>query len=117
VLTNSVMPMLVRAYDDPDARMQEEVLRRTLSVTKQLDFNVTSRNLWHISQRIYSILYHCVLFQFPINEVIRWKKTHCTTAGSSLLSCYFCIWNSFLLEDGKDVVTRTLFVISMETAD
>ncbi|CAM6090431.1 unnamed protein product [Calypogeia fissa] len=40
VLTNSVMPMLVRAYDDPDARMQEEVLRRTLSVTKQLDFNM-----------------------------------------------------------------------------
>ncbi|KAL2651313.1 hypothetical protein R1flu_019441 [Riccia fluitans] len=38
VLASSVLPMLVRAYDDPDARMQEEVLRRTLAVTKQLDF-------------------------------------------------------------------------------
>ncbi|KAG6553544.1 hypothetical protein Mapa_004457 [Marchantia paleacea] len=40
VLASSVLPMLVRAYDDPDARMQEEVLRRTLSVTKQLDFQM-----------------------------------------------------------------------------
>jgi SCY1-like protein 2 len=32
--------MLVRAYDDPDARMQEEVLRRTLPLAKQLDFQV-----------------------------------------------------------------------------
>ena len=34
--------MLIRAYDDPDARMQEEVLRRTLPLAKQLDFQVST---------------------------------------------------------------------------
>lgn len=32
-----VLPMLVRAYDDTDARMQEEVLKKTVSLAKQLD--------------------------------------------------------------------------------
>lgn len=35
-----VLPMLVRAYDDTDARMQEEVLKRTVSLAKQLDVQV-----------------------------------------------------------------------------
>ena len=35
-----VLPMLVRAYDDTDARMQEEVLKRTVSLAKQLDAQV-----------------------------------------------------------------------------
>lgn len=39
-LTADVVPMLVRAYDDSDARMQEEVLRSTLPVAKRLDFQV-----------------------------------------------------------------------------
>ena len=39
-LVTVVVPMLIRAYDDPDARMQEEVLRRTLPLAKQLDFQV-----------------------------------------------------------------------------
>lgn len=36
-----VLPLLVRAYDDADVRIQEEVLRRTVSLAKQLDFQVT----------------------------------------------------------------------------
>lgn len=32
-----VLPLLVRAYDDTDARIQEEVLRRTASLARQLD--------------------------------------------------------------------------------
>lgn len=32
--------MLVRAYDDTDARMQEEVLKKTVSLAKQLDVQV-----------------------------------------------------------------------------
>lgn len=35
-----VLPMLVRAYDDTDARMQEEVLKKTVSLSKQLDAQV-----------------------------------------------------------------------------
>ncbi|XP_058759904.1 SCY1-like protein 2 A [Vicia villosa] len=36
-LISHVLPMIVRAYDDNDARLQEEVLKKTVSLTKQLD--------------------------------------------------------------------------------
>lgn len=36
-LVSQVLPMLVRAYDDTDARMQEEVLKKTVSLAKQLN--------------------------------------------------------------------------------
>ncbi|MCO5572030.1 hypothetical protein L7F22_025781 [Adiantum nelumboides] len=41
----TVIPMLARAYDDSDARMQEEVLRRTLPLAKQLDFQVVKQTI------------------------------------------------------------------------
>ncbi|XP_020238273.1 SCY1-like protein 2 [Cajanus cajan] len=36
-LVSHVLPMIVRAYDDNDARMQEEVLKKSVSLAKQLD--------------------------------------------------------------------------------
>lgn len=36
-LVSRLLPMLVRAYDDTDPRIQEEVLKRTLTLTKHLD--------------------------------------------------------------------------------
>ncbi|CAL1351933.1 unnamed protein product [Linum trigynum] len=36
-LVSSVLPMLVRAYDDTDTRIQEEVLKKSVSLAKQLD--------------------------------------------------------------------------------
>lgn len=36
-LVSRVLPMLVRGYDDADPRIQEEVLKRTVSLTKLLD--------------------------------------------------------------------------------
>ncbi|XP_071931709.1 SCY1-like protein 2 A isoform X2 [Coffea arabica] len=41
-LISHVLPMLVRAYDDTDARMQEEVLKKTASLVKQLDVQPSS---------------------------------------------------------------------------
>lgn len=38
--------MLVRAYDDTDARMQEEVLKKTVSLAKQLDVQVIATSLY-----------------------------------------------------------------------
>lgn len=32
--------MLVRAYDDTDPRLQEEVLKKTVALAKQLDLQV-----------------------------------------------------------------------------
>ncbi|XP_043700659.1 SCY1-like protein 2 isoform X2 [Telopea speciosissima] len=42
-LVSHVLPLLVRAYDDNDARIQEEVLRRTVSLAKQLDVQVVKQ--------------------------------------------------------------------------
>lgn len=36
-----VLPMIVRAYDDNDPRIQEEVLRKSAFLAKQLDVQVT----------------------------------------------------------------------------
>lgn len=40
-LISHVLPMLVRAFDDNDPRLQEEVLRRTVPLSRQLDTKVT----------------------------------------------------------------------------
>ncbi|KAL6997397.1 hypothetical protein U1Q18_007524 [Sarracenia purpurea var. burkii] len=43
-LVSHVLPLLVRAYEDNDARMQEEGLKKTISLAKQLD--IQSPTLW-----------------------------------------------------------------------
>lgn len=42
-LVSHVLPLLVRAYDDNDVRIQEEVLRRTVSLAKQLDIQLVKQ--------------------------------------------------------------------------
>jgi SCY1-like protein 2 len=39
-LVSHVLPLLLRAYNDNDVRIQEEVLKRSTSVAKQLDGQV-----------------------------------------------------------------------------
>ncbi|CAK7328806.1 unnamed protein product [Dovyalis caffra] len=41
-LISHVLPLLVRAYDDTDPRIQEEVLRKSVSLAKQLDVQRSS---------------------------------------------------------------------------
>lgn len=40
-MISHVLPMIVRAYDDNDPRIQEEVLRKSAFLAKQLDVQVT----------------------------------------------------------------------------
>uniref|UniRef100_A0A0D6R132 Protein kinase domain-containing protein n=1 Tax=Araucaria cunninghamii TaxID=56994 RepID=A0A0D6R132_ARACU len=40
-----VLPLLIRAYDDSDVRIQEEVLRRTVPLAKQLDFQAMKQSV------------------------------------------------------------------------
>lgn len=42
-LISHVLPMLVRAYDDTDPRLQEEVLRKTIILAKQLDVQLVKQ--------------------------------------------------------------------------
>ncbi|GJP63136.1 hypothetical protein CLOP_g20211 [Closterium sp. NIES-67] len=40
VLMSHVLPMIVRAYEDPDPRLQEETLRRSAVLVQSLDFEI-----------------------------------------------------------------------------
>ncbi|KAL2497530.1 Protein kinase family protein with ARM repeat domain [Abeliophyllum distichum] len=42
-LVSHVLPMLVRAYDETDARLQEEVLKKTVTLAKQLDVQLVKQ--------------------------------------------------------------------------
>ncbi|PON95167.1 Phosphorylase kinase, gamma catalytic subunit [Trema orientale] len=42
-LVSHVLPMIVRAYDDTDARIQEEVLRKSAFLAKQLDVQLVKQ--------------------------------------------------------------------------
>ncbi|PHT34254.1 hypothetical protein CQW23_26054 [Capsicum baccatum] len=42
-LITHVLPMLVRAYDDTDPRLQEEVLKKTVALAKQLDLQLVKQ--------------------------------------------------------------------------
>ncbi|KAL5227462.1 hypothetical protein ABZP36_015727 [Zizania latifolia] len=44
-LISHVLPMLVRAYDDTDPRLQEEVLRRTVPLSRQLDVKLLQQSV------------------------------------------------------------------------
>lgn len=51
--------MLVRAYDDTDPRLQEEVLKKTVALAKQLDLQVIEA-LYYIflRQEMEKVLYY-----------------------------------------------------------
>ncbi|CAL0333165.1 unnamed protein product [Lupinus luteus] len=42
-LVSHVLPMIIRAYDDNDARLQEEVLKKSVSLAKQLDSHLVKQ--------------------------------------------------------------------------
>lgn len=44
-LISHVLPMLVRAYDDTDPRLQEEVLRRTVPLSRQIDMKLLKQSV------------------------------------------------------------------------
>ncbi|TXG53484.1 hypothetical protein EZV62_022653 [Acer yangbiense] len=44
-LVSHVLPMLVRSYDDNDPRIQEEVLRKSVTLAKQLDIQLVKQTI------------------------------------------------------------------------
>lgn len=44
-LVSHVLPMLVQAYDDTDTRIQEEVLKKSTSLAKQLDVQLVKQSI------------------------------------------------------------------------
>ena len=55
-MISHVLPMIVRAYDDSDPRIQEEVLRKSAFLAKQLDVQVTVTFCWKFLPSIFILL-------------------------------------------------------------
>ncbi|EFJ36554.1 hypothetical protein SELMODRAFT_165698 [Selaginella moellendorffii] len=66
-LSTSVVPMLVRAYDDPDARMQEEVLKRTIGIAKQIDYQILKQS---ILPRIHGLALKTTIAAVRVNALL-----------------------------------------------
>lgn len=62
-----VLPMLVRAYDDTDARMQEEVLKKTVSLAKQLDAQLVKQA---ILPRIHALALRTTVAAVRVNALL-----------------------------------------------
>lgn len=66
-LISHVLPMLVRAYDDTDARMQEEVLKKTVSLAKQLDVQLVKQA---ILPRIHALALKTTVAAVRVNALL-----------------------------------------------
>jgi len=75
-LMTNVLPMLVRAYDDTDARIQEEVLKRTVTLAKQLDLQLVKQA---ILPRVHSLALRTTIAAVRVNAL------HCLGDMVSLL--------------------------------
>eukprot|EP01018_Ginkgo_biloba_P000863 Gb_28329 [translate_table: standard] len=62
-----ILPLLVRAYDDPDARIQEQVLRQTVSLAKQLDFQVMKQS---VLPRVHGLALKTTVAAVRVNALI-----------------------------------------------
>ncbi|EPS68984.1 hypothetical protein M569_05783, partial [Genlisea aurea] len=44
-IISHILPMLIRAYDDPDPRLQEEVLKKTIPLSRKLDVQLVKQSV------------------------------------------------------------------------
>ncbi|KAF5187263.1 Scy1-like protein, partial [Thalictrum thalictroides] len=66
-LIKNVLPLLVRAYDDNDVRIQEEVLKRTVSLAKQLDAKLVKQA---ILPRVHGLALKTTVAAVRVNALI-----------------------------------------------
>ncbi|GAB2217242.1 hypothetical protein Droror1_Dr00000414 [Drosera rotundifolia] len=66
-LISHVLPMLVRAYDDTDPRLQEEVLKKTVSLAKHLDPQLVKQVLL---PRVHSLALRTTVAAVRVNALL-----------------------------------------------
>lgn len=124
-----VLPLLVRAYDDLDVRIQEEVLRRTVSLAKQLDSQlvkqailprvhdlalkttvaaVRANALLCLSELVHTLDKHAVL------DILQTLQ-RCTAVDHSAptLMCTLGIANSIFKQNGLEFTTEHVLPLLM----
>lgn len=121
-LVSHVLPMLVRAYDDSDARMQEEVLKRTVSLATKLDSQLVKQS---ILPRVHGLALKTTVAAVRVNALlclgdmvvvvdkpaileILQTIQRCTAVDRSAptLMCTLGVANSILKQHGVDFVVE-----------
>lgn len=121
-LVSHVLPMLVRAYDDSDARMQEEVLKRTVSLATKLDSQLVKQS---ILPRVHGLALKTTVAAVRVNALlclgdmvvivdkpaileILQTVQRCTAVDRSAptLMCTLGVANSILKQHGVDFVVE-----------
>ncbi|CAH1443399.1 unnamed protein product [Lactuca virosa] len=121
-LVSHVLPMLVRAYDDIDARMQEEVLKKTVSLATKLDPQLVKQS---ILPRVHGLALKTTVAAVRVNALlclgdmvvlldkpaileILQTIQRCTAVDRSAptLMCTLGVANSILKQHGVDFVVE-----------
>ncbi|KAI3945929.1 hypothetical protein MKW98_007278 [Papaver atlanticum] len=128
-LISHVLPLLVRAYDDNDARIQEEVLRRTAALTKQLDVQLVKQA---VLPRVHGLALKTTVAAVRVNallclgELVSTMDKHatleilqtiqrCTAVDHSAptLMCTLGVANSILNQHGIEFVAEHVLPLLM----
>ncbi|XP_071717238.1 SCY1-like protein 2 A [Rutidosis leptorrhynchoides] len=121
-LVSHVLPMLVRAYDDTDVRMQEEVLKKTVSLATKLDSQLVRQS---ILPRVHGLALKTTVAAVRVNAllclgdmitildkpaILEILQTihRCTAVDHSAptLMCTLGVANSILKQHGVDFVVE-----------
>lgn len=119
-LISHVLPMLVRAYDDTDARLQEEVLKKTIPLAKQLDAQLVKQA---VLPRVHALALKTTVAAVRVNALLCFSDMvqildkaavleilqtvqRCTAVDHSAptLMCTLGIANSILKQHGVEFV-------------
>ncbi|KAI3760709.1 hypothetical protein L1987_51108 [Smallanthus sonchifolius] len=121
-LVSHVLPMLVRAYDDTDARMQEEVLKKTVTLSTKLDSQLVKQAILPrvhglaLKTTVAAVRVNALLclgdmvtvFDKPVILEILQTIQRCTAVDRSAptLMCTLGVANSILKKHGVDFVVE-----------
>ncbi|KAJ8526428.1 hypothetical protein K7X08_028905 [Anisodus acutangulus] len=128
-LISHVLPMLVRAYDDTDPRLQEEVLKKTVALAKQLDLQLVKQA---IMPRVHGLALKTTVAAVRVNALlclgdmihtldkpaileILQTIQHCIAVDRSAptLMCTLGIANSILKKNGIEFVAEHVLPLFM----
>ncbi|XP_060175576.1 SCY1-like protein 2 B [Lycium barbarum] len=128
-LISHVLPMLVRAYDDTDPRLQEEVLKKTVILVKQLDLQLVKQA---IMPRVHGLALKTTVAAVRVNAllclgdmvhtldkpaVLEILQTiqRCTAVDRSAptLMCTLGVANSILKKNGIEFVAEHVLPLLM----
>ncbi|KAF8115415.1 hypothetical protein N665_0027s0031 [Sinapis alba] len=128
-LVSHVLPLLLRAYSDNNVRIQEEVIKRSTSVAKQLDGQVVKESIFPrvhglalkttvVAVRVNALLCLAELVQtLDKPAVIKILQTvqRCTTVDRSAptLMCTLAIKNAILKQYGVEFTTEHVLSLMM----